>query len=165
MHHYNCFYEDKLTKEDMNTKFLGLEIDKHIDWKIHIMHTLLQLGSAYYTDICCILVMLQLWSCIFSIALWGNSMDIYKVFRLLKQAIWIMMGINSRSSGRTIFKTLKTLTVPSQYILSLMTFLAYNLEYLTFINTLHSKYAWRGLHLHLPWGNLTYHKRCSLCVY
>jgi hypothetical protein len=44
-----------------------------------------------------------------------------------------MMGINSRSSGRKIFKTLKTLTVPSQYILSLMTFLAYNLEYLTSI--------------------------------
>jgi len=54
MHHY----EDKLTKEDMNIKFLGLEIDKHIDWKIHIMHTLLKLGSACYTYICCIVVML-----------------------------------------------------------------------------------------------------------
>jgi len=46
------FYEDKLTKEDMNTKFLGLEIDKNIDWKIHIMHTLLKLGSACYTVRC-----------------------------------------------------------------------------------------------------------------
>jgi len=61
-----------------------------------------------------------------------------------------MMGINSRSSGSPVFKTLKTLTVPSQYISSLMTFLAYNLEYLMFINTLHSKYTWRGLHFNLP---------------
>jgi len=33
----------------MNIKFLGLKIDKHIHWKIHIMHTLLKLDSACYT--------------------------------------------------------------------------------------------------------------------
>jgi len=127
--------------------------------------------NATHLNVCCIVVMLRHWSCNFlsimkyGIALWGNSMDIYRVFKLQKKAIWIMMGINSRRSGRPIFKTLKTLTIPSKYISSLMTFLTYNLKYFMFINTLHSKYTRRGLHFHTPWGNLTYHKRCSLCVY
>ena len=101
----------------------------------------------------------------YGVALWGTSMDIYKVFKMQKKAVWIVMGINSRISGRPIFKTLKTLTVPFQYMLSLMTFLAYNLEYLMFINTLQCKYTWRGLHFHLPWGTLTYRERCSLFVF
>jgi len=37
---FQCFYKDKLIKEVIYTKFLGLEIDKHMNWKNHTMHTL-----------------------------------------------------------------------------------------------------------------------------
>jgi hypothetical protein len=44
--------------------------------------------------------------------------------------------------------------VPSEYVLSLITFLACNLEYFTFTNTIHSKDTRRRLYLHIPQVNL-----------
>jgi len=61
----------------------------------------------------------------YGIAFWGNSTAIIKVFKLLKKALRIMLRINSWSSCRPGFQIFKVLMVPSHYILSLMTFLAY----------------------------------------
>ena len=55
----------------------------------------------------------------FGLLLWGGigGEQIKKVFRIQKKAIRIMVGINSRTSCREIFKELNILTLPSLYIL------------------------------------------------
>jgi hypothetical protein len=45
-------YKDKLIQEEINTKFLGLEIDKHVNWKSHIQLILRKLSSACYAIRC-----------------------------------------------------------------------------------------------------------------
>ena len=33
---FQIFYEDNLIQEEINTEFLGLEVDKHVNLKTHI---------------------------------------------------------------------------------------------------------------------------------
>ena len=69
---------------------------------------------------------------------WSSSTDIKSTFQMHKKTMRIMTGVNSRGLYRPIFKALKILMVNAQYTLSLMTFLAYNLEYFTFNNLINS---------------------------
>jgi hypothetical protein len=62
-------------------------------------------------------------------------------FLIQKKIIRTMMGINPISTCRPLFKNLRILTVPSQYILSLMKFSINNLEYITFNNITHTKFT------------------------
>ena len=55
-----------------------------------------------------------------------------KVFLLQKRTLSIMMGVNHRNSWKPVFKELNILTLASQYILSLMTFVRNNFELFTF---------------------------------
>jgi hypothetical protein len=68
----------------------------------------------------------------------------------------IMAGAKSRVLCKPLFKTLEILTLPSQYILSLMTFLAHNLEYFTFNCSVHNSNARKRLHLHRSITNFTW---------
>lgn len=86
----------------------------------------------------------------YRIGLWGNSTAIINIFKLQKKALRIMMKINSCSSCRPVFQIFKVLMVPSHYIMSLTTFLAYDLEYFTFNYTIYNKHTRRRLHLHMP---------------
>ena len=45
-------YKDKLIQEEINTKFLGLGIDKHMNWKTHIQLILPKLSSVCYAIRC-----------------------------------------------------------------------------------------------------------------
>jgi hypothetical protein len=45
---FQAFYKDKKIKDVTNIKFLGLGIDKHLDWKIHIKQIISKLSSACY---------------------------------------------------------------------------------------------------------------------
>jgi hypothetical protein len=65
------------------------------------------------------------------------------------------MGINPRSTGRSLFKSLRVRKVPSHYILSLMKFLVNNLEYFTINNVIHIKYTRNRTCLHVPQTNLS----------
>jgi hypothetical protein len=86
---------------------------------------------------------------------WGNSTDTNKVSLLQKKIIRIMMGINPRSTCKPFFKNLTILTVPSQYILSLMKFLVHNLEYFTFNSIIHTKFTRNRTCLHVLQTNLS----------
>jgi hypothetical protein len=59
----------------------------------------------------------------YGIMLWGNRTDSIRVFQLQKKVVRIMVGAKSRVSCKPLFKTLEILTLLSQYILYLMTFL------------------------------------------
>ena len=58
----------------------------------------------------------------------GNSPYSKKIFTLQKRIIRIMVGAHPRTSCRRLFKKLEILTVPSQYIYSLMSFFIGNQE-------------------------------------
>jgi hypothetical protein len=80
----------------------------------------------------------------------GSSTDVKGVPSLQKKAVRIMMGVNSRSSCRPVLKKLKILTVPAQYISSLMTFFVQNSEYFIFNHSVHSIETRGRLQLHRP---------------
>jgi hypothetical protein len=92
----------------------------------------------------------------------GNHTDSIRVFRLQKKVVRIMTGAKSRVSCKPLFKTLEILTLPSQYILSLMTFLAHNLEYFTFNSSVHNTDTRKRLQLHRP---LAYSTSFQMGVY
>jgi hypothetical protein len=52
----------------------------------------------------------------------GEATQIARVFRLEKKVIRITTGSKSRIPCKPLFKALEILTLPSQYILSLMTY-------------------------------------------
>jgi hypothetical protein len=59
---------------------------------------------------------------------WGNSSSVDRAFRMQKRAVRLMMGHSCRESCRDLFKELGILTLRSQYIYSLMTFVIKNGE-------------------------------------
>jgi hypothetical protein len=73
----------------------------------------------------------------YGIIFWGNSPLSRKGFQLQKKIIRTMTGSIFRASCKPLFKTLGILTMPSQYILALMTVLANNLEYFNFQSSIH----------------------------
>jgi hypothetical protein len=91
----------------------------------------------------------------YGLMFWGNHTDSIRVFRLQKKVVRIMAGAKSRLSCISLFKTLEILTLPSQYILSLMTFLAHNLEYFTFNSSVHNINTRKRLQLHRSIENST----------
>ena len=64
----------------------------------------------------------------YGIILGGKSSNSKKIFTLQKRIIRIMVGTHHRTSCRRLFKKLEILTVPSQYIYSLMSFFIENQE-------------------------------------
>jgi len=58
----------------------------------------------------------------YEIILWGNSSYSRKIFTLQKRIITIMIGAHPRTSYREVLKKLEILTIPSQYMYSLMSF-------------------------------------------
>jgi len=124
-------YKDKCTKEAVNLKFLGIQIDNHLTWRNHIDQIIPKLSIACYMvrqmyHICNNDTLRSIYFAYFhfiasyGIILWGNSPYSRKIFTLQKKRIRIMMGAHKRTLYRELFKKLEILTIPSQYIYSLM---------------------------------------------
>jgi hypothetical protein len=62
----------------------------------------------------------------YGLLFWENSPNSIKILRLQKKIIRIMMGCRSKDSCRKLFFNLEILTLPSQYILSLLLFMIRN---------------------------------------
>jgi hypothetical protein len=65
----------------------------------------------------------------YGVIFWGNSSNSSVIFKKQKRVIRIIMGYGYRESCRKLFKELKILTLPSQYILSLLLFVLNNRYY------------------------------------
>ena len=115
----------------MNTKFPGLQIDNHINWKNHIEKMILKLCRACFA----------IWSMVhirnintvksiycvyfhstikYGIIFWGNSSNNGNIFTSQKKTIRIQAGAQLRTSWRSLFKQLEILLDLCQYILSLI---------------------------------------------
>jgi hypothetical protein len=153
---------DKEVKEATNIKFLGSEIYKHLSWNTHTEQIIPRMSSACYTirsmfhfsnmDTLKMIYFAYFHSILtYGIMFWDDYTD--RVFRLQKKVVRNMAGAKSKVSCKPLFKTLEILTLPSQYILSLTTFLSHNLEYFTFNSSVHNIKAKKRYQLHRSIAN------------
>ena len=108
-------------------KFLGTQLDNHLNWKAHIDQVLPELSAECYAvrqmyHICDENTLKSIYFAYFhsitkyGIIFWGNSSNSKNVFTFQKKVIRIKVGAHSRTSCRSLFKNLETLPVSSQYI-------------------------------------------------
>ena len=149
-----------------NTKFLGLTIDNTLLWKEHIADVTSKLNGACYAlraiKPCMILDVLRMvyfsyfhsimWH---GIIFWGNSHLSSNIFKIQKRVIRIITNKSKRDSCRQLYKQLQILTLPSQYILSLLVFVAKNRDLFLSNSEIHDINTRNNYNLHVPTTNLT----------
>ena len=141
-------------------KLLGLHIDKDLNWKTHIQNLLPKLSSACYLirrmyPLFNIRTLKMIYHAYFHSVMefgmfWGASAESRKVFLLQKRILQVMTGSPPRATCRTLFCKLGILTMVAQYVLSLMRFLASNLELFTFNTSVHGINTRTSSKLHKP---------------
>ena len=149
-----------------DTKFLGLMINNRLSWQSHIDLIIPKLNTATYMirsvkqllnretlmNVYFSLVHSILSSGIIFLGLWNHSKTIFKI---KKRIIRIIMNVSSRTSCQNLFKQLNILPLQSQYIYSLMMFVARNKE-LSVTNANVQNFPTRSRKdLHLPIANLS----------
>ena len=118
---------DSIILNTNSTKFLGLLLDNTLSWKAHITELVSKLTKACYAIPAVKPVMSReaLRNIYFSYfhslmsygdIFWGNSHEAHEVFKIQKRAIRILTNKSKQDSCRLLFKELKILTQPSQYI-------------------------------------------------
>ena len=95
----------------------------------------------------------------YGIIFWGNSIESIRGFQIQKRIIRVMTGSNARASCRPLFKSLGILTLPSQYILSLMRFLSQNIEMYVSNSSVHEFNTRNKLKVLIPNVNLSLHQK------
>jgi hypothetical protein len=75
-----------------------------------------------------------------------------------------MTGSESRTSCKLLFQSLEILTLPSQYILSLIKFFSCNLEIYTLNFSDNGINTRNKLQLHKPTANLTLYQKGVYCM-
>jgi len=167
---FHIGYRQKYTEETVHTKFLGLQIDNHINWKNHIeemipklsgecsaikpmvhtsnINTLKSMNYAYFHSFIT-----------YGIILWSNSSNSGRIFTLQKQIIRIMADAQPRTSCRSLFKQLENLPAPCQYICSLINFIFINQEIFQTNSSIHNINTRNKHHLHGPNANLSFPKK------
>ena len=140
---FQILHQNRLLIGTDNTKFLGLELDKNVNWKNHIQKILPKLSSACYLirrmcPSCNIHTLKMIYFAYFhsvmefGIIFWGVSVKSKRIFLQQKRIIRIMTGSSTRTTCKMLFPKLKILTLISQYILPSMRFLLSNLVLFTF---------------------------------
>lgn len=130
---FKISYKDSIIEQADFVKFLGIYIDKQINWKtqvdkvcdrvnrfVYVLHRLRHIAdrstilAAYHAYIASILR--------YGLILWGNSVDAHKVFVCQKKCVRAICGIPPYETCRHIFKQLNLLTLPSLYIFEICKF-------------------------------------------
>jgi len=151
---------------DLYTKFHGLQLDSHLNWKDHIDKMIPKLSATYYAvrsmfHISNNVTLKSIYFAYFQsivlygIILGGNSSNSRRIFTLQKKLIRIMVGIHTRTPRKSLFKKLEILLVPPQYIFSLMNFLVDNQKNFKTHSSVHSIDTRNKDHFHKPFANLS----------
>ena len=91
----------------------------------------------------------------YGIIFWGNIPHSNVIFRMQKRIVRILVKIRNRDSSREYFKRLKILPLQSQYFLSLLLFVAENIDYCRLNSEIHGFNNKNKSNLHLPPSKLT----------
>lgn len=126
---YNILINDSFLEEVNNTKHLGLVIDKHLNWNLHINKICSKIASGLYAlrqmyHISNINTLKSIYHAFihahiaFGISLYGSTsnQNMNKILILQKKAIRIMLHLKWNESVKTLFPILGILTVYSVYI-------------------------------------------------
>jgi hypothetical protein len=130
-------------------KFLGLTIENNLCWRTHLdlllqklskvsfairtiksymsQEVLLMVYHAHFHSVIC-----------YGIIFWCNSPHSMEVFRLQKRVIQIICSIKNRDSCRDYFKQFKIHPLQSQYLFSILMFVANNINYYKFYSDIHN---------------------------
>jgi len=130
-------YKEKYILETVNTEFLGLQIDNHINCKNHIEEMIHNLSASYYAirlmvHISDINTMKSIYCAYFhsivkyGIIFGGNSSNSGNIFTFQKKLSELWLVHNPELHCRSLFKQPEILPVPCQYIFSLMNFIISN---------------------------------------
>ena len=84
-----------------------------------------------------------------------NSLVSSKIFKIQKRAIRIMTNKSRQESCQLLFNQLQILTLPSQYIFSLLIFVVKNKDLFLFNSDIHTINTCNNTNLHMPNTNLT----------
>lgn len=133
----NVICQGQEIREVNETKFLGITLDNHCNWKSHISNICTRLSqfiyalkrlrctagesaalTAYHGYVASILR--------YGLILWGNSSDIEKVFILQKKCLRAICGAGPIETCRPLFKKMRLLTLTGLYILEIGTFVRNN---------------------------------------
>lgn len=110
-------------------RLLGLYLDPVLAWSVHVANLQPELAKSIYAirrirriagqDAARLAYFGAFHSrATYGILLWGGSSHVKEIFLQQKKAIRAVVGVNSRTSCRQIFKSLEILTIMSCYILS-----------------------------------------------
>ena len=108
-------YKEKYIQETVNTKFLHLQIDNHINWKNHTEQIILTLSAACYAarltfPISNVNTIKSIYNAYFHSFIKyrtifrGSSINSMNIFTLQKKIVRIMAGAQTRTSCRSLLK-------------------------------------------------------------
>jgi len=92
---------------------------------------------------------------LYGIIFWGNSAYSSNIFKIQKRIIRIIMNARNRDSCLQLFKNLKILQLKSQYIFSLLLFVAKNRDLYELNSEIHNINTRFSSDSHTPTANLT----------
>lgn len=149
-----------------STKFLGLNIDQKLTWKIHIEKILPRLSSCSFLiqsirdtvsmDILK-LVYYGLFQSVmaYGIVHWGSASGAERVFVAQKRAVRYMTRARGRGSCVDLFKSLHIMTFPSLYLYSLLLYVKGNLELWNKRSHIHNHNTRNNNMLDIPYSRLS----------
>jgi IS1 family transposase len=91
----------------------------------------------------------------YGIILGGNSPNSKMIFALQKITVKIIAGVKSRNSCRNLFIKLEILSLPCEYIFTLMNFVVNNQEHFQTNSAIHSVNTRNRDHVHRPTAKLS----------
>ena len=165
--------KDQIVLNTTNLKFLGLKLNNKFTWTPYGSELAIKLNKACYT-IRAIKPFVSLKSLIsvcssyfhslmmYGIIFWGNSPISREIFKIRKRAIRIITNKSRRDSCKHLFKQLQILTLPSQYIFSVLVFVTENGNLFVQNKDIHSLNTRNSLDLHLLSSNLSVVQRGML---
>jgi hypothetical protein len=161
---------DSVIPNTTSIKFLGLILDNRLTWKAHNRELVSKLNKACYairaikTSVS-LKVLISIYFSYFhsilsyGVIFWGNSPISKNIFKIQKRAIRIITNKPRRESCKHLFKRLKILTLPSQYIFSVLVYIAENKDLFMSNKDIHSFNTRNHLDLHLTSTHLTVAQR------
>jgi len=148
-----------------STKFLGLIINNSLSWKDHIAALTSKWNKVCYAiwsikplsvGILRMVYFSYVHSVIsYGIIFWGNSHPSNSIFKIKKTIIRIITNTGSHDSFCHLFKQLQVLSLPSQYIFSLVVFVNKNRGLFQSKSEIHDLNTRFNHNLHLPSTNFT----------
>lgn len=147
----NIFLGENSLDEVQNSKFLGLTLDKHFKWNLHIDKLCRTISSGMFalrkmSKLCSIETLKTIYFAFihshisFGIILYGATSheNLNKLLVLQKQALRIMLGLKRTDSVKELFSRLGIFTVFGQYIFELILFVRKNLPKFKTLGSCHN---------------------------